>query len=79
MYKRVVSVHVCACECVFCERPRSAACGENLLCNYRGGKMRETARDRDKIESVCEAKRNVLMNGRSKAASLSSPPHYRSV
>lgn len=65
--------------CVFRDRPQSAACGENLPCNYRGGKTRETAIDRDKIESVCEAERNVLINGRSKAASLSSSPHYCSV
>lgn len=39
------------CMCV-CEHPHSAACGQNLLCNYRGEKMRETAIDRDKIESV---------------------------
>jgi len=39
----------------------------------------ERERDRDGIESVCEAERNVLINGRSKAASQSSPPHYRSV
>lgn len=41
--------------------------------------MREAVRDRDNVESVYEAERNVLMNVRSKAASLSSLPHYCSV
>lgn len=50
MHKRAVSVHVCG-SVQPANIHSSAACGENLLCNYRGEKMRETARDRDKIES----------------------------
>lgn len=54
-YKRVVSVHV--------RLHNLAACRENLLCNYRGLKIKQTVRD--KIEDVCETKRNVQIIGRS--------------
>lgn len=75
VYKRVVCVHVCVWVCVSVHTRLPVG---RICCVITEERKSDRQAD-DKIESVCEAERNVLINGRSKAASLSSPPHYRSV